>query len=148
MCFTASPGADFWFLAWASIVMFYLSRASPPFIARTVTCRNSWRSRRTMKSTQRQSSATQDMLRAHVRDPGVSGGTARLRVDGNIYLMRRTSPATVYVISSSGELLRILKIEPAGRRRTHRGGVQPVFLGRARISPSRMRRPARSCLAI
>jgi hypothetical protein len=44
---------------------------------------------------------------------GVSGGTARLGVDGNVYLMRRTSPATVYVISSSGELLRTLKIEPA-----------------------------------
>lgn len=41
-----------------------------------------------------------------------SAGTARLGVDGNVYLMRRTSPATVYVISSSGELLRTLEIEP------------------------------------
>jgi hypothetical protein len=53
--------------------------------------------------------------------------------------MRRTSPATVYVISSSGELLRTLKIEPADTgqmpidmqvaKGTHCGGVQPVFLG-------------------
>jgi hypothetical protein len=42
----------------------------------------------------------------------VEGGAARLGADGNVYLMRRTSPATVYVISSSGELLRTLKIEP------------------------------------
>jgi hypothetical protein len=42
----------------------------------------------------------------------VVAGAARLGVDGNVYLMRRTSPATVYVISSSGELLRTLKIEP------------------------------------
>jgi hypothetical protein len=41
----------------------------------------------------------------------VSGGRARLGDDGNAYLMRRTSPATVYVISSSGELLRTLTIE-------------------------------------
>src|ERR1700736_1742383 len=37
----------------------------------------------------------------------------RLGEDGNVYLMRRTSPATVYVISSSGDLLRTLSIEPA-----------------------------------
>jgi hypothetical protein len=43
----------------------------------------------------------------------VSSGRARLGDDGNVYLMRRTSPATVYVISSSGELLRTLSIEPA-----------------------------------
>jgi hypothetical protein len=42
----------------------------------------------------------------------VSGGQIRLGEDGNAYLMRRTSPATVYVISPSGELLRSLKIEP------------------------------------
>jgi hypothetical protein len=43
----------------------------------------------------------------------VSGGKIRLGDDGNAYLMRRTSPATVYVISSSGDLVRTLKIEPA-----------------------------------
>jgi hypothetical protein len=42
----------------------------------------------------------------------VERGAARLGADRNVYLMRRTSPATVYVISSSGELLRTLKIEP------------------------------------
>jgi hypothetical protein len=42
----------------------------------------------------------------------VVAGAARMGVDGSVYLMRRTSPATVYVISSSGELLRTLKIEP------------------------------------
>src|ERR1700739_2307430 len=36
----------------------------------------------------------------------VSYGRIRLGEDDNAYLMRRTSPATVYVISSSGELLR------------------------------------------
>ena len=43
----------------------------------------------------------------------VAFGRARLGDDGNVYLMSRTSPATVYVISSSGELLRTLRIEPA-----------------------------------
>jgi hypothetical protein len=43
----------------------------------------------------------------------VSFGRGRLADDGNFYLMRRTSPATVYVISSSGELLRTLTVEPA-----------------------------------
>jgi hypothetical protein len=43
----------------------------------------------------------------------VAFGRARLGDDGNVYLMRRTSPATVYVISSAGELLRTLSIEPA-----------------------------------
>ena len=42
----------------------------------------------------------------------VAGGTARLGDDGNVYLMRRTSPATVYVISSSGDLVRTLQIQP------------------------------------
>jgi hypothetical protein len=43
---------------------------------------------------------------------GISSGKARLGSEGNVYLMRRTSPATVYVISASGELARTLKIEP------------------------------------
>jgi hypothetical protein len=43
---------------------------------------------------------------------GVSSGKAALGSDGNTYLMRRTSPATVFVISADGELLRTLKIEP------------------------------------
>jgi hypothetical protein len=43
----------------------------------------------------------------------VSGGKIRLGDDGNAYLMRRTSPAMVYVISSSGEMVRTVKIEPA-----------------------------------
>ena len=43
----------------------------------------------------------------------VSGGKIRLGDDGNVYLMRRTSPATIYVISPSGELVRTVKIEPA-----------------------------------
>jgi len=42
----------------------------------------------------------------------VSGGKIRLGDDGNVYLMRRTSPATVYVISSSGDLVRTVKIQP------------------------------------
>ncbi len=44
---------------------------------------------------------------------GVSGSRVRLGDDGNAYLMRRTSPATVYVISSSGDLVRTVKIQPA-----------------------------------
>ena len=43
----------------------------------------------------------------------VAGGKARLGDDGNVYLMRSTSPAIVYVISSSGDLVRILQIQPA-----------------------------------
>ena len=43
----------------------------------------------------------------------ISSGRARLGEDGNVYLMRRTSPAIVYVISPSGEILRRLQIEPA-----------------------------------
>ena len=43
----------------------------------------------------------------------ISSGRARLGEDGNVYLMRRTSPAIVYVISPSGEILRRLRIEPA-----------------------------------
>jgi len=43
----------------------------------------------------------------------VSSGRARLGDDGNVYLMRRTSPATIYVIASSGDLLRTVSIEPA-----------------------------------
>ena len=43
----------------------------------------------------------------------VSGGKIQLGDDGNVYLMRRTSPATVYVISSSGDVVRTVKIEPA-----------------------------------
>lgn len=42
----------------------------------------------------------------------VAGGTARLGDDGNVYLMRRTSPAIVHVISSSGDLVRTLQIQP------------------------------------
>ena len=41
----------------------------------------------------------------------VSGGKMRLGDDGNVYLMRHTSPATVYVISSSGDLVRTLQIQ-------------------------------------
>jgi hypothetical protein len=43
---------------------------------------------------------------------GISSGKAQVGGDGNVYLMRSTSPATVYVLSSSGELLRTLSIEP------------------------------------
>lgn len=43
---------------------------------------------------------------------GISSGKAGLGSDGNVYLMRRTSPAIVYVISATGELVRTLKIEP------------------------------------
>lgn len=42
----------------------------------------------------------------------VAGGKMRLGDDGNVYLMRRTSPATVYVISSSGDLVRTLQVQP------------------------------------
>jgi hypothetical protein len=41
----------------------------------------------------------------------VTGGKARLGDDGNVYLMRRTSPATIYVISSSGNLVRTLTVQ-------------------------------------
>jgi hypothetical protein len=43
---------------------------------------------------------------------GISSGKARLGSDGNVYLMRRTSPAIVYVIAATGELVRTLTIEP------------------------------------
>ena len=43
----------------------------------------------------------------------VTSGRIRLGEDGNAYLMRRTSPATVHVISSSGDLVRTLMIDPA-----------------------------------
>lgn len=43
----------------------------------------------------------------------VSRGQIRLGEDGNAYVMRRTSPATVHVLSSSGDALRTLTIEPA-----------------------------------
>jgi hypothetical protein len=42
----------------------------------------------------------------------ISAGRLRLGEDGNAYLMRSTSPVKVYVISSSGELLRSLDLEP------------------------------------
>ena len=42
----------------------------------------------------------------------VSAGRLRLGDDGNAYLMRSTSPAKVYVISSSGELLRSFELDP------------------------------------
>jgi len=42
----------------------------------------------------------------------VTLGKAVLGDDGNVYLMRRTSPATVYVISSTGEAVRKLVIVP------------------------------------
>jgi hypothetical protein len=42
----------------------------------------------------------------------ISAGRLRLGDDGNAYLMRSTSPAKVYVISSSGELLRNLELDP------------------------------------
>ncbi len=42
----------------------------------------------------------------------ISAGRLRLGEDGNAYLMRSTSPAKVYVISSSGELARTLELEP------------------------------------
>jgi hypothetical protein len=42
----------------------------------------------------------------------VSAGRLRLGDDGNAYLMRSTSPAKVYVISSAGELLRSLELDP------------------------------------
>jgi len=42
----------------------------------------------------------------------VTRGRARLGEDGNVYLMRGTSPPLFYVISSSGELVRTVKVEP------------------------------------
>jgi hypothetical protein len=53
----------------------------------------------------------------YVRSPkqgnkAVTLGTAVSADDGNVYLMRRTSPATVYVISSTGEVARKLIIAP------------------------------------
>jgi hypothetical protein len=43
---------------------------------------------------------------------GVTLGMAVSGDDGNVYLMRRTSPASVYVISSTGEVVRKLVIAP------------------------------------
>ena len=42
----------------------------------------------------------------------VAQGMAATGEDGNVYLVRRTSPATVYVISSSGEVVRKFVVEP------------------------------------
>ena len=51
----------------------------------------------------------------------ISAGRLRLGDDGNAYLMRSTSPAKVYVISASGELLRSLDLEPPDVGQTPRG---------------------------
>lgn len=53
----------------------------------------------------------------YVRSPkqgnrAVTHGIAVSGDDGNVYLMRRTSPTTVYVISSTGEVMRKLVIAP------------------------------------
>jgi hypothetical protein len=53
----------------------------------------------------------------YVRNPkqgnkAVALGVAASGDDGNVYLMRRTSPPTVYVISSTGEVVRKLVIAP------------------------------------
>lgn len=42
----------------------------------------------------------------------VEQGMAATGDDGNVYLVRRMSPATVYVISSAGELVRKVVVEP------------------------------------
>jgi hypothetical protein len=41
-----------------------------------------------------------------------TGGIAEAGTDGNVYLLRRTSPAYVYVISSSGNVVRKFTIDP------------------------------------
>jgi hypothetical protein len=53
----------------------------------------------------------------YVRSPkqgnrAVTLGVALSGADGNVYLMRGTSPATLYVISSTGEVLRKLVVAP------------------------------------
>ena len=50
----------------------------------------------------------------------ISAGRLRLGDDGNAYLIRSTSPAKVYVVSSSGELLRTLDLEPPDLGQTPR----------------------------
>ena len=42
----------------------------------------------------------------------VAWGSAASGADGNIYLMRRTSPAIIYVISPGGEVVRKLTVDP------------------------------------
>jgi hypothetical protein len=59
-------------------------------------------------------------------------GDAALGSDGNAYLLRATSPALVYVISSKGEVLRKLRIDPPGTGLVARG-VKPAA-GRLAIS--------------
>ena len=44
--------------------------------------------------------------------PTVDLSDAEASADGNIYAMRRSSPALIYVISSAGKILRTLKIKP------------------------------------
>jgi len=41
----------------------------------------------------------------------ISGGAIEVAGDGNAYLMRRVNPATVYVISPTGEVLRSFTIK-------------------------------------
>jgi len=45
-------------------------------------------------------------------DRAISSGKAHVGDDGNVYLLRSTSPANVYVISPSGVVVRRLTVEP------------------------------------
>lgn len=45
-------------------------------------------------------------------DSSVRFGSALLGQDGNVYLMRATSPAMIYVVSPGGGVARILKVNP------------------------------------
>ncbi len=54
--------------------------------------------------------------------PAVEFGIAAIGEDDSAYLLRRTSPATIYVVSPAGEVTRTLKID-AGNK-----GLMPVAL--------------------
>lgn len=48
--------------------------------------------------------------------PTLDLADAEVGIDGNLYVMRRSSPALVYVIASSGKIMKTLKIGGAGQR--------------------------------
>ncbi len=70
------------------------------------------------------------------RNTAVDFGGAVLASDGNVYLMRDTSPALIYVISSAGDVLRKFYVDPGdsslspGNIQSAPGGKLAVFLER------------------
>jgi hypothetical protein len=55
----------------------------------------------------------------------VTGGLAVVGDDGNVYLLRRTSPATVFVIDRSGDVIRKIVVTPPSPGQMP-GGMQVV----------------------